>query len=201
MRKNNFAPNCSLSAGTFATNVLLSLMLLIPLSGPAAALEVLPAAGGEGIQRALDHVGVGGQVVLSRERRECSNYSMAALERERAKRPLSPVNHSVKRVFLKDSGFTSVILTTVERRKLVLESEHRHDSVRARIAGCKGSVHVCIGARKPLCEFSHNGFSRGRRLLLRRYGPALRRLTSRMRHEDAVVPGVANRHCFKHVVA
>jgi hypothetical protein len=38
----------------------------MPLSGLAAAAEVLPAAGGEGIQQALDRVGAGGQVVLSR---------------------------------------------------------------------------------------------------------------------------------------
>ncbi len=66
MRKNKFSPNCSLRAGTFATNVLFSLFLLIPLSGLAATLEVPPVAGGEGIQQALDQVGAGGQVVLSR---------------------------------------------------------------------------------------------------------------------------------------
>ncbi len=56
--------NFSLKAGTFAANVLL--LFLIPLSGLAATLEVPPVAGGEGIQLALDKLGVGAQVVLGR---------------------------------------------------------------------------------------------------------------------------------------
>jgi hypothetical protein len=52
--------------GTFANNVLLGLLSLIPLSGLAATREVPPIAGGDGVQQALDQVGVGGQVVLSR---------------------------------------------------------------------------------------------------------------------------------------
>jgi hypothetical protein len=66
MRKNNFNPNHGLKAGTFAANVLFGLLFLFPLSGLAATLEVPPAAGGEGIQQALDKLGVGAQVVLSR---------------------------------------------------------------------------------------------------------------------------------------
>jgi hypothetical protein len=66
MRKNNFNPNHGLKAGTFATHVLFCLLFLIPLSGFAATVEVLPVAGGEGIQQALDKLGSGAQVVLSR---------------------------------------------------------------------------------------------------------------------------------------
>jgi hypothetical protein len=66
MKKNNFSPNCRLRAATFAANVLFGLLSLIPLSGLAATLEVPPVAGGDGIQQALDQVGVGGQVVLTR---------------------------------------------------------------------------------------------------------------------------------------
>ena len=40
--------------------------MLIPLSSLAGSLKVPPAAGGAGIQQALDQIGVGGQVVLSR---------------------------------------------------------------------------------------------------------------------------------------
>jgi hypothetical protein len=50
----------------FATHVLFALLVLMPWSGLAATLEVPPAAGGDGIQQALDQVGVGGEVVLSR---------------------------------------------------------------------------------------------------------------------------------------
>jgi hypothetical protein len=66
MRKNNFNPNRKPKLGLFATTVLLARLLLIPLPGLAATLEVPPAASGEGIQKALDQVGVGGGVVLSR---------------------------------------------------------------------------------------------------------------------------------------
>jgi hypothetical protein len=50
----------------FTANVLLGLLSLIPLSGLAVTVEVPPAAGGKGIQQALDQGGAGGQVVLSR---------------------------------------------------------------------------------------------------------------------------------------
>jgi hypothetical protein len=52
--------------GTFAADVLLGVFLVIPWSGLAAPLAVDPSAGGEGIQVALENVGVGGEVVLSR---------------------------------------------------------------------------------------------------------------------------------------
>jgi hypothetical protein len=65
MRKSNFDPNRNSKLGQFAITVLLARLLLIPLSSLAATLEVPPAAGGEGIQQALDQVGVGGGVVLS----------------------------------------------------------------------------------------------------------------------------------------
>jgi hypothetical protein len=42
------------------------LLCFIPLCGVAATLEVPPAAGGDGVQQALDQVGVGGEVVLGR---------------------------------------------------------------------------------------------------------------------------------------
>ncbi|SPE61464.1 conserved exported hypothetical protein [Verrucomicrobia bacterium] len=66
MRNNNRSPDGSLRAGTFATSLLVGLLFLIPLSGLAAKLKVPPVAGGEGIQQALDQIGVGGQVILSR---------------------------------------------------------------------------------------------------------------------------------------
>jgi hypothetical protein len=66
MRNNNFRPNSRLKVRPFAINVLFGLLLLIPLFGLAATLEVPPVAGGDGVQQALDQVGVGGQVVLSR---------------------------------------------------------------------------------------------------------------------------------------
>ena len=59
---NNFRPN----GRRFAISVLFGLLLLMPLPGLAATVEVPPVAGGDGVQRALDQVGVGGQVVLSR---------------------------------------------------------------------------------------------------------------------------------------
>jgi hypothetical protein len=49
-----------------ASGALFGLLFLIPLSGFAATVEVPSLAGGEGIQLALDQVGVGGQVVLGR---------------------------------------------------------------------------------------------------------------------------------------
>jgi hypothetical protein len=52
--------------GKLISNLLGGLLYVIPLSGLAATLEVPPAAGGEGIQNALNQLGVGGQVVLSR---------------------------------------------------------------------------------------------------------------------------------------
>jgi len=66
MKKNYCRPNCNLKTKTFAADVLCSLLLLIPISGLAATLEVAPAAGCAGIQHALDQVGASGQVVLSR---------------------------------------------------------------------------------------------------------------------------------------
>ncbi|MGP8198275.1 MAG: right-handed parallel beta-helix repeat-containing protein [Limisphaerales bacterium] len=48
-----------------ATNVLL-LLFLIPLSSLAATLKVPPAADGAGIQQALEQLGAGAEVVLSR---------------------------------------------------------------------------------------------------------------------------------------
>ena len=66
MRNNNFRPNCRLRVGPFAIHVLFGLLFLIPLSGLAQTREVPPVAGGDGVQQALDRVGVGGQVVLSR---------------------------------------------------------------------------------------------------------------------------------------
>ena len=55
-----------MKAGTFVTKVLFGLLFLIPLSGLTATLEVPPVASGEGIQQALDKLGVGAEVVLSR---------------------------------------------------------------------------------------------------------------------------------------
>jgi hypothetical protein len=66
MGNNNFRPNCGLRVRTFAINVLFGLLFLMPLSGLAATREVPPVDGGDGVQQALDQVGVGGQVVLSR---------------------------------------------------------------------------------------------------------------------------------------
>jgi parallel beta-helix repeat protein len=66
MTSNNFRPNCRLRVGPFVINVLFGLLFLFPLSGFAATREVPPVAGGDGVQQALDQVGVGGQVVLSR---------------------------------------------------------------------------------------------------------------------------------------
>jgi len=51
---------------SLAIKILFGLLLVIPLSGLAATLEVPPVAGGDGVQQALDQVGAGGQVVLSR---------------------------------------------------------------------------------------------------------------------------------------
>ena len=66
MRKNNLSPGCSLGAVTFATRIVSGLLLLTPLSGFTAKVEIPPAAGGEGVQQALDQVGLGAQVILSR---------------------------------------------------------------------------------------------------------------------------------------
>ncbi len=66
MTNNNFRPNCRLRVGIFAIKVFFALLFLIPLSGLAATIGVPPVAGGDGIQQALDQVGVGGQIVLSR---------------------------------------------------------------------------------------------------------------------------------------
>jgi hypothetical protein len=66
MRNNNFRPNSRWKVGPFAINVLFGLLFLIPLSGLAATLEIPPVAGGDGVQQALDQIGVGGRVVLSR---------------------------------------------------------------------------------------------------------------------------------------
>ena len=63
-RNNYFRPNGRLKGVPFALKVLL--LFLIPLSGFAATLEVPPVAGGDGVQQALDQVGAGGQVMLSR---------------------------------------------------------------------------------------------------------------------------------------
>jgi len=66
MKQDNYISNCSRKAGTFPAKLLLGLLFLFPWSGPAATLAVPPADGGEGIQKALDQVGAGGQVILSR---------------------------------------------------------------------------------------------------------------------------------------
>ncbi|HUD49636.1 MAG TPA: right-handed parallel beta-helix repeat-containing protein [Candidatus Baltobacteraceae bacterium] len=60
------ARGLSLRLGAFAIVVLLFLVFLIPLSGLAATLEVGPVTGDEGIRQALDQVGAGGQVTLTR---------------------------------------------------------------------------------------------------------------------------------------
>jgi parallel beta-helix repeat protein len=60
--KTSVAPG--FSARLFAAQILL--LCLIPWAGLAAELDVPPAAGGEGIQQALDHLGIGGEVVLGR---------------------------------------------------------------------------------------------------------------------------------------
>lgn len=49
-----------------SNRVLFPLLFLIPWCGLAATLKVAPAAGGEGIQHALEQLGVGGEIVLSR---------------------------------------------------------------------------------------------------------------------------------------
>ena len=64
MKMNNPSANRSLNAGTFLADVLL--LFLIPLAGVAATLEVPPGAGGAGIQQALEKLGAGAEVVLSR---------------------------------------------------------------------------------------------------------------------------------------
>ena len=61
---NHFSPNCRSMAGTFAITVLL--FCFMPWCGFAATLEVPPVAGGDGVQQALDEVGMGGEVVLGR---------------------------------------------------------------------------------------------------------------------------------------
>src|SRR5271156_349405 len=66
MTRNNFRPNCYLRSARFPAEILFGLMILIPWFGLASTLEVPPAAGGEGIQEALEKAGVGGQVVLGR---------------------------------------------------------------------------------------------------------------------------------------
>jgi hypothetical protein len=63
LRNNDFKPK---KVRPFTIHVLFGLLFLIPMSGLAATLAVPPAAGGDGVQQALDQVGVGGQVVLSR---------------------------------------------------------------------------------------------------------------------------------------
>jgi len=52
--------NCNLRTGTFVPHLLFALLFLVPFSGLTAKLEVLPAAGSEGIQQALDQLGAGG---------------------------------------------------------------------------------------------------------------------------------------------
>ena len=49
-----------------AIPALFVLLFVVPLSGLSATREVPPVAGGDGVQQALDQLGVGGQVVLSR---------------------------------------------------------------------------------------------------------------------------------------
>jgi hypothetical protein len=64
MSNHSITPNRTLRRRTFAANALIALLFTIPFSGKAATRKVFPSAGGEGIQQALDEVGVGGQVRL-----------------------------------------------------------------------------------------------------------------------------------------
>src|SRR5579872_816984 len=66
MRKNSFGPHCGLRAALLATTIASALLSVVSFSVIGATLEVPPAAGGEGIQRALDQGGAGGRVNLRR---------------------------------------------------------------------------------------------------------------------------------------